>query len=419
MLSSNLLGATPALSFINNTAPNTAATTADGSSKPDVVTSWNIFWVLLTLSLSCITHPIGSACGFPPEYRHSVRANPLASLFDTGHFLYEIFNQCRSYPSKNLPEVIGLVVAQRLEHNIPSERMDQLPQAATSKLDASFLDLRVRAIVTLLCILQYAKLCGYTGLPFLFSVSTMLFVAWIVMEGFYFVGCLDLRSPRPDLSAAPSEGGLRILVPPIPRRSGVWLICLPVVALLIGLIVYTVGRPTPVSTSPAPPPPEDTVPIGHRVLKMLMLYAFLVLGSRDWVLDILVDWSELVLNFSIGEKPGLFRIIVCLPLSLLLILVSAAVIAIPLAIYLILMILGPVCGLVSLYYLLRFRNVLYTKFIRAVRRMYRRVMVLLHRHSLNLARLAAVGLGVGVIMYCLRMYEPEGTSKADWTEKLP
>lgn len=40
-------------------------------------------------------------------------------------------------------------------------------------------------------------------------------------------------------------------------------------------------------------------------------------------------------------------------------------------------------------------------------------------HSLGVARLAAVLFVAGVFVWCVKVYDPMGTVKAGWTDRLP
>lgn len=160
---------------------------SQNSSSGGPVTGWNIFWALLTLSLSCITHPIGSSCGFPLVYRRSVRASILVSFFDTAHLVYEVLCWYSSSACPGLPKAMRRATEERLRNNIVGGAYES---DLKTLLHIGFLDLRVRSIVAALCILQYVKLCGYKWIPFWFSVSTILPVSWVVMELVFIIGCL-------------------------------------------------------------------------------------------------------------------------------------------------------------------------------------------------------------------------------------
>lgn len=99
---------------------------------------------------------------------------PLTTFTDTLHLLLEIHH----YATNSLRAAIAYATPTRL-----SKTSD------VSTLTTAAQDLGVRAIFAGECILQYAKLCGYHGIPLLFSIATVMFVSWLILETLLFATC--------------------------------------------------------------------------------------------------------------------------------------------------------------------------------------------------------------------------------------
>lgn len=374
--------------------PVTDKTQTDDPPQTNLVTSWNIFWALLTLSLSCIVHPLGSACGFSPKYRQSIRTSPLISFADTIHLLGEVVAQYRSnrsHPPYAAVDAIAWVLEERLRHSAQVSDIGRLPDAV---LYVAFLDLRVRAIVAVLCILQYTKLCGYHGIPILFSISTMLFASWVVMEALFFIGSLHLKREHRYPSPRASARGVRAL--PVPRRFGIRVMYLHVALAFTPIVVISIracGRS----------------PLLWEHLELCFLVPILLVDSLGKFAEVYNNIRpESVMLTILVDLPALFIIFyVIMDLTL---------------VWWGLIVVLPLYVAYRCFYL-GLRWVAPTVVV-LLRRVGQRVWVqgvygAVMRHLVNLARGTAVLFGIGVFIYCVKVYDPEGTAKEGWAENLP
>lgn len=352
----------------------------NNSPSSTLISRWDIFCVLLTLSLSCITHPVGSSCGFPQTFKTTVRINPFSTFFDSCHLLREVL-LCRSSLRLSWRDAIHLTIVDRLNDNLGADRV-----VRDKDLNVVRADLRVRFVVVALCILQYTKACGYHGAPIFFSIATMLFVTWIVMEALFCAACVyrDHTPYRPNLSPASPRSKL-------PLRAGVWSFVLLSVALLA-------VSPVPVSS---------------------ILAVFLNLGAQS-----IIQWHSGVLWLPlkfVSWAPDAFH---SFPnpddsyLKTLLLLYGFMIGFLFLAVlYWILAVAGLGLFLVPLYLAGR---IAVPVVLCAVWRsgMWLSLVVVGDRQR-NVARLLA-GVFVGALMVGLvKLYEPKGTWKEGWTEWMP
>ncbi|CUS10123.1 unnamed protein product [Tuber aestivum] len=210
----------------------------------------SIFWIIMPLFLACMIHPIGSACGFRAVYRHQVRIGPLMSLFDTLHLLYEIHSCYRSTPGgdniiRRIRPAIHEVVVIRLHQRSGSEKDDPsnsegAPPTAPlpSRSEKTTHNTRARHLLFILLILQYVKLCGFYGIPISFSLATIYFVSWIIMEMILLVGegcaAMDLSGADPPTADSSS--------PIISGSYGLLVFILQLVTTIIGATIFVVAR---------------------------------------------------------------------------------------------------------------------------------------------------------------------------------
>lgn len=185
------------------------------ATTPTPVSGWSIFWTLLTLSLSCITHPLGTSCGFPRPFKTAVRINPFSTLFDSIHLLREILLYHSSH-HLTWYEAIHHAITERLNANHTDRVLhdkDLKPIRAAS---------RARSVIAVLCILQYTKACGCHGTPIFFYLSTTLFLSWVILET-SFCASLHTRNPHRPISSQYHT---------LPLRAGIWSFILLAAALL-------------------------------------------------------------------------------------------------------------------------------------------------------------------------------------------
>ncbi|CUS10122.1 unnamed protein product, partial [Tuber aestivum] len=164
------------------------------------INGMSIFWIIVPLFLACMIHPIGSACGFRPAYRHQVRIGPLMSLFDISQLLYEIHSYYGSAPGgdsiiRRIRRTIREVVVVRLYRHLRSEQDDHsnlegasLTAALLCRFEKAVYSAWIRDIFSIMLILQYVGRCGFYGIPVSFSLVTVYFISWIIMEMILLVG---------------------------------------------------------------------------------------------------------------------------------------------------------------------------------------------------------------------------------------
>lgn len=348
------------------------------SRSPNVVSGWNIFWAILTLSLSCITHPVGSSCGFPRIFRHIVRINPFSTLFDSAHLLHEVV-LCHVVDQLGWRAAINQAVVDRLKDgDLGLVRDMDLKVVSTGRHD-----IRVRSIVSVLCILQYTKVYGYHGTPIFFSVSTMLFVAWVVMEATFCHACFyhKIMPHRASLSSTPRSSKLSLC-------TGVWS--------------YILLATTMLAISPIP-------------------FAAILDATLDLTRRSIVVWHTGVVwlpKTAVGWAPDAFREFpnpdarwITTLFMLYVIMVAFLVLA---ALYWVLAIAGAGLVLLPLYFGAR---VSLPVVLRAVQAVGKQSWGLeRHRNSVRVG--SAVVLATGVV-YLAMVYDPEGTWKNWWIEWLP
>jgi hypothetical protein len=164
---------------------------------PSPVGGMNIFWTIFGLALACSLHPLGSACGFHPEFARYVRVLPLCNPLDILIFIYEYYLLAEADKWTFWKPLVDLA-ADRCSHAIglaPPQDVEQAPQlqdpagdghedgAATVSALAFFsLDFRSRLIQNALVVFLYAKLWGYHGIPVSFGIATTYFTSWTIME---------------------------------------------------------------------------------------------------------------------------------------------------------------------------------------------------------------------------------------------
>lgn len=218
--------------------------------------------------------------------------NPFSSLFDSLHLLREVAVCRASYPL-SWSGAVHHAIMQRLDETLGAARL-----VRDKHLKVVRTDLRVRSVVAVLCILQYAKACGFHGVPIFFFLSTVLFVSWITMEVLFCAACLHgahiphrillstTPCPKPSLLAAawsfPPLGVVLFALLPISvsavlasaaRLIIMWHTCVLWLPLLL------------ISWSPASlrsfPNPEDSY-IKTLILLYVIMIVFLVLIVVYW-----------------------------------------------------------------------------------------------------------------------------------------
>ncbi|CUS10520.1 unnamed protein product [Tuber aestivum] len=210
------------------------------------INGMSVFWIIAPLSVACMTHPIGSACGLEPAYRHRIRIGPFISLFDTLHLLYEIHGSHKSTGDANnaahrIRNAIRKVVEVRLKRiRTETHGAAQNPQGnlqATTLLcrfESCLFNTPIRHLVSLVLIVQYTKICGFHGIPMSFSLATGYFASWIIMEIILLVGDGHAKTeppqaalPKPDSSPGPI----------IPKLVGRAVFLLQSITVLIGVFM--------------------------------------------------------------------------------------------------------------------------------------------------------------------------------------
>lgn len=342
------------------------------------ISGWNIFWTLLTLSLSCITHPVGSSCGFPRAFKSAVRINPFSTFFDSAHLLREVFLY-RSSQHHSWHDALHHTVLERLNSNLTAARI-----VRDKDLKVVRADFRVRFIVSTLCILQYTKLYGYHGTPLFFSISTLLFITWFILEASLVTACLH-HAPVPH----------RPIISPthtLSFRAGVWSF----VFLAAALLALALAR----------------IPIAAIRDAALGLAARWILVWHSGVL-----WLPLLL---VGCAPASFR---AFPnpdhgyLKLLLVLYGIMIgFLVLVVVYWVSAIAGMGIMVLPVYFTAR---VCWRVLCAAAGGGKRCCAAVAAKNPQHVVRVVAGAFVVGVVAGLGTVYEPEGTRKEWWTEWMP
>ena len=176
------------------------------------------------------------------------------SLFDTLHLLYEIYHHhCRHTVDgdsaiRRIQSATRVVVETRLrshqtrEHDNNSN-LRSSPQTATLlyRFEKCLYNTPIRHLLSVVLILQYAKLCGFNGIPMSFSLATGYFASWIIMEMILLFGegraAMDpahvaLRLPTSDSSSLPI----------IPKSAGSTAFLLQGIVISFGAFMWLLTR---------------------------------------------------------------------------------------------------------------------------------------------------------------------------------
>lgn len=235
------------------------------------------------------------------------------------------------------------------------------------------------------------------GIPVAMSIATVLFASWAVMEAVFFVGCTQIRG---ELEASNIPDYRALGTPDVPRWIGLLLVFLEVLALVV---VAVLSFPSVTSNAPAStPPPLREGPRRHS----------LMLAPWEWYT--FVTWriparmtSEVPFPLNIGPIL-LWGVLAVFPPVLCCLLCYVAA--------------QPVGERRVRRSVRRLRDVsrpICLGRIKVLGVCMHSLLFLITRNSVNLTRLAAVAIEVGVFVYCIKVYDPEGTGKAGWGEKLP
>lgn len=348
------------------------------SRSPNVVSGWNILWTILTLSLSCITHPVGSSCGFPRIFRNIVRINPFSTLFDSAHLLHEAL-LCDVADQLGWRAAINQAIVDRLKDGDLGLVRDKDPKVISTGRH----DIRVRSIVAVLCILQYTKIYGYHGTPVFFSASTMLFVAWVVMEAMFCHACFYHKTMphRASLSSTPQSSKLSL-------RAGVWS-CILLATTMLAIL------PIPFAAIL-----DATLDLTRRSIVVWHM-------GVVWLPKTAVGWAP----DAFREFPNPDARWITTLFMLYVIMVAFLVLA---ALYWVLAIAGAGLVLLPLYFGARVSLPVVLRAVQAVGKRSRGLER--HRNSVRVGGGMVVAAGV---VYLAMVYDPEGTRKEPWTEWLP
>lgn len=349
---------------------------------PSPVGGMNIFWTIFGLGLACSLHPLGSACGFPPEFTRYVRVLPLCNPLDIFIFIYEYCLLLEADQWIFWKPLVDLA-ADRCSHAMalaPPQDVEQAPQlqnpagdghedgAATVSALAFFsLDIRSRLIQNALVVFLYAKLWGYHGVPVSFAIATIYFTSWTIMElilvlahGFRVLRYKRTRSAlitgsgqtATQLRSLKQDGGFRPTLA-LSAKTQEKLACLTV------FVLY-----------------------GQACFCILWLLKPMCLRAANASL-VITDQTSSVCCMSFIGLPTAFQ-------------ESCSSISLDKG-FLLFGYIGPLVSLGLMVWL-----------------------VAMHYHFsyLNLARVSILGVIIGFVLACTIYWDPTGTSKEDWTEQL-
>ncbi|KAG0637307.1 hypothetical protein HOY80DRAFT_924549 [Tuber brumale] len=208
------------------------------------INGMGIFWIIMPLSMACMTHPIGSACGLEPAYRHRIRIGPLISLFDTLYLLYEVLDHCRNTGDvssaicrilNSIRKVVEMRHRTRRDHNNSDPQGDQQTTTLLGRFEICLYNTPIRHLLSSVLILQYVKLCGFHGIPMSFFLGTGYFASWIIMEMILLVGeGLGGDHATTERQRAPLESTQRE-APIIPKLVGRVVFLLQSITILAGV----------------------------------------------------------------------------------------------------------------------------------------------------------------------------------------
>ncbi|KAI5842102.1 hypothetical protein DFP73DRAFT_554369 [Morchella snyderi] len=193
---------------------------ADSSDNPPAtgqVTPYNILWVLVTLNLSYITHPLNRSLWIPPCDQLHVQFSFYAPILDAALLLVEVFYHTHHNTAGGNTAVSGMV---RLRRAIQSAAYDRLKASSTETTTALSLKAFLsssRPLLSIITILQYVKLCGYSNIGSnYFAWATLLLVSWLVLETVYCIACCpklsDFRNGSPNSLRKPADDAIWFLM---------------------------------------------------------------------------------------------------------------------------------------------------------------------------------------------------------------
>ena len=164
------------------------------------------------------------------------------SLFDTLHLLYEIHHRYRSVGDgdsaiSRVYNAIRKVVEMRLHLRWTREQNNDnnphgVQQTATLlyRFEECLYNTPIRHLVSAVLILQYTKICGFYGIPMSFSLATGYFVSWIIMEMILLVG-EGRTAMEPSQAALPHSDSSS--PPTIPKSIGRGVFFLQSIVILV------------------------------------------------------------------------------------------------------------------------------------------------------------------------------------------
>lgn len=135
------------------------------------VTPLNIFTALIPLILSCVLHPLGSACSLPSHYSFLLRISPITNLLDALDLLWELNTALSNRHSART------VFESRYRPTI---------------------DYRPRALLSAITVMQFLKLNSYTGMWYTFLICEIYFYSWAAQEVVFLACYLCWPSPPRD-----------------------------------------------------------------------------------------------------------------------------------------------------------------------------------------------------------------------------
>jgi hypothetical protein len=204
-------------------------TKGDGadSTAASEVTHMNMFWVLFTFIFAYVIHPLSGTIGLGSDYRFHALIIPPGPIFDVLYLLCDVFypptHSCIHAAPPDIPgegpyfvshsdtelrlnvrQAIQLVICRRLNLPLRSLPLPAVPNndinPTTKRWSGKIISLR--AFLSLVSVLQFVKVCGYSHTRWGLVWTVVVFMPWLALEALILIfndGGLSLPLPKSNL----------------------------------------------------------------------------------------------------------------------------------------------------------------------------------------------------------------------------